>query len=191
MPCRCAPPVKGRLVARLGPGGFALVYSAVSAAALGWLIMAARHAPVVPLWGWAPWQRPVAQAAMLAACLLVALAAFVPNPLSFGGWRNARSDPARPGIVGLTRHPFLAALVMWAAGHGPANGDLAQVLMFAGLAGFAALGMAMINRRNRRVLGVETWHRLCPARANLPPRLALWWGTGGAPLGDRSPAVWP
>ena len=192
------PAIKRRIVTRFGAGGFGLAYSAVSVLALGWLIIASGRAPFVPLWDWAAWQRPVAQAAMTAACLLIAFAAYTPNPLSFGGWRNDRFDPVRPGIVGLVRHPFLAALVLWAAGHLPANGNLAQALMFAGFAGFAALGMAMINRRRRRELGAAELARLTAGRAHLPASwpvrllagLALWVGLAALHPWLLGPSVW-
>lgn len=121
----------------------------------------------MPLWDPAPWHRHLAQGAMLAAYLLVALAAFTPNPLSFGGWRNDRFDPAHPGIVGLVRHPLIPALALWALGHLSANGDLAHALMFGGFAGFALFGMAMIDRRRRRDLGTEGWCRLAHGAAHL------------------------
>lgn len=148
--------------------GFALIglgFLAIAAAAAGWISDAgARH-----LW-------------LAGACLLIAFAAFTPNPLSFGGWRNERFDPARPGIPGLIPHPFLVALVLWAAGHLPANGDLAHALIFAGFAGFAALGMAMIDYRRRRALGLAAFARLTAGRPHLPAQwplrllggLALW-----------------
>lgn len=193
------PAIKRRIVARIGANGFTLAYSAVSVLALGWLIIAAGRAPFIALWDWAAWQRPVAQAAMLGACLLIAFAALAPNPLSFGGWRNERFDPARPGIVGLIRHPFLAALVLWAAGHLPANGDLAHALMFAGFAGFAALGMAMIDRRRRRALGPAAFARLTAGRPHLPARwplrllagLALWLALGAIHPWLLGPSVMP
>ncbi|HMO09174.1 MAG TPA: NnrU family protein [Paracoccaceae bacterium] len=193
------PWIKGWLVARLGAGGFGLAYSAVSVAALAWLIVAAGRAPWVPLWDAAAWQRAFAQGATLAACLLIAFAAFAPNPLSFAGWRNARFEPDRPGIVGLLRHPFLAALVLWAAGHVPANGDLAHALMFGGFAAFAALGMAMIDRRRRRELGTADWARLTSGRITLPPAwpvrlaagLGLWWVLAALHPILIGPAVWP
>lgn len=193
------PGVKARLVRWLGTGGFGLAYGAVSLAALGWLIVAAGRAPFVPLWDGATWHRPFAQGAMLAACLLIALAALAPNPLSFGGWRNDRFDPARPGVAGLVRHPWLAALVLWSAGHLPANGDLAQALMFAGFAGFAVLGMVMIDRRRRRAFGPAAWARLAGGRASPPPfwplrlagGLALWWALATLHPSVIGPAVWP
>lgn len=193
------PRVRTRLVAVLGRGGFGLAYSAVSVAALSWLIVAAGRAPFVPLWDWAPWQRPVTQAVMLAACLVLAMAALAPNPLSFGGWRNDRFDPARPGIAGLLRHPFLVALMLWALGHLPGKGDLAHALMFAGFAGFAGLGMAMIDRRRRREIGAGEWARLTAGRGHLPPLwpvrlaagLALWAGLVVIHPWLIGPVVWP
>lgn len=193
------PPVRARLVARLGPRGYALAYSAVSVLALAGLIVAAGGAPWVPLWDAAPWHRPVAQAATLAACLIAALAAFAPNPLSFGGWRNDRFVPDRPGIAGWLRHPFLAALALWAAGHVPANGDLAHLLMFGGFAGFAVLGMVLIDRRRRREAGADEWRRLAAGRGHLPPRwplrlaagLALWAALANLHPMVIGPAVWP
>lgn len=177
------PAVKALLVGRLGRGGYGIAYSAVSLAALAWLIVAAGRAPHVELWARAPWQVHLAQAAMALACLIAALGIGAPNPFSFGGARNDRYDPARPGIVGLTRHPVLAALALWALGHLAPNGDLAHALMFGGFAAFALIGMGMIDRRRRQEMGAE-WHRLQPARtlrgAGNPWRwlaaAALWWG---------------
>lgn len=157
------PALKTRLVGAFGRIGYGLAYSAVSLAALAWLIVAAGRAPYVELWSWAPWQVHVTQAAMALACLIAALGIGAPNPFSFGGAQNERFDPARPGIVGLTRHPVLAALGLWAAGHMVPNGDLAHVLMFGGFAAFAVIGMGAIDRRRRRAMGAD-WHRLQPAR---------------------------
>lgn len=161
------PPVRRWLVARLGPAGFGLAYSALSLAVLAWLFLAARAAPFVPLWHPPAWAAHVTLLAMLLACQAVAFAAFRPNPLSFAGWNNAGFDPRAPGIVGWLRHPVLAALGLWAAGHLVANGGLAHVLMFGGFAGFALLGMALIDRRRRRELGPQVWARMvAEARAH-------------------------
>jgi uncharacterized membrane protein len=154
------PPVRPWLVARLGHAGFGLAYSVLSLAVLAWLFVAARAAPFVPLWQPPFWAAHVTLLAMILACLALAFAAFRPNPLSFAGWRNARFDARAPGIVGWLRHPVLAALGLWAAGHLAANGDLAHVLMFGGFAGFALFGMAMIDRRRRREMGNEAWREL-------------------------------
>lgn len=164
------PRVRAALVARLGRGGFGLAYSALSLAALAWLIDAARRAPHVVLWAWAPWQNLVPLVLMLPVCLIVALTIGRPNPFSFGGAHGKRFDPARPGLVRWTRHPLLVALALWAFAHVIPNGDLAHALLFASFAAFALLGGRMIDRRKRR----ET----DPERA----RLAAAAGAGSARL---------
>lgn len=47
----------------------------------------------------APWQPLVTLALLLAACLILGLAVARPNPFSFGGVRNARFEPAKPGLL--------------------------------------------------------------------------------------------
>lgn len=161
------PPLRPWLRARLGPGGFTLAYSALSLAVLVWLIGAAGRAPHLPMWDWAPWQLHVPLIVMLPVCLILALAVARPNPFSFGGARNDRFDPARPGIVRLTRHPLLLALVLWAAAHVVPNGDLAHVILFGSFALFALLGGRLVDRRKQGELGAD-WQRLRAGIASAP-----------------------
>lgn len=173
------PPVKAWLQARLGRGGFGLAYGALSLGVLGWLIVAAERAPFVPLWTWAPWQNLVPLAVMLPVCLIVALSLAHPNPLSFGGAGNHRFDPARPGLVRLTRHPPLLALGLWAGAHVVPNGDLAHVALFGTFALFAFLGMRLMDRRKRREMGVARWQHLARAVAAQPWRAVMRIPAGG------------
>ncbi|PIE13591.1 MAG: NnrU family protein [Rhodobacterales bacterium] len=162
------PNVKGRIVRRIGPVGFTLAYSLLSLFVLGWVIVAAGRAPVVLLWGWAPWQNLVPLLGMALASGITALALGRPNPLSFGGARNDRFDPAAPGIVGWVRHPILAALLLWSGAHIVPNGNLAHVILFGSFAGFSLLGMRLIDRRKRRTLG-DDWARLAATSRNIQP----------------------
>jgi uncharacterized membrane protein len=165
------PAVRRRLVGLLGERGYLVGYSLASIAVLAWLIVAAGRAPFVLLWGYAAWQAWVVNLAMPFACILIASAVAAPNPLSFGG--SARGfDPAHPGIAGVSRHPLLLALALWAGAHVAANGSLAHALLFGSFAGFALLGMRIIDRRKRRQLGVQEWRRLA-ARTSLWPFAAL------------------
>lgn len=161
------PPVRPWLVRRLGAAGFGAAYSVLSLGVLAWLIGAAGRAPHVPLWPWAPWQNHVVLTMMLPVCLILALSVARPNPFSFGGARNDRFDAGRPGLVRLTRHPLLLALALWAGAHLLANGDLAHVVLFGTFAGFALLGMRLVDRRRRRELG-DTWDALDAARRRAP-----------------------
>jgi uncharacterized membrane protein len=169
------PPVRPWLRARLGKAGFGIAYSALSLGVLAWLIGAAGRAPFVPLWPWTAWQNLVPLAVMLPVCLIVALAVARPNPFSFGGVRNHRFDPARPGIVRVSRHPLLLALALWAAAHTVPNGDLAHVLLFGTFSVFAHLGGRLIDRRRRRWMP-ERWDNLDAACRSSPriPRPACW-----------------
>lgn len=165
------PPARPWLVARLGHAGFALGYSALSLGVLAWLIGAAGRAPYLPIWPWAPWQNHVVLTVMLPVCLILALAIARPNPFSFGGVGNDRFNPARAGIVRVTRHPLLLALALWAGAHLLANGDLAHAILFGTFAAFAVLGMCMVDRRRQREMGAD-WGRLHAATRAAPLRPA-------------------
>ena len=162
------PGAKARLVGLLGSRGFGLAYSALSLAMLTVLIRAAGAAPHLPLWYQAGWHRHVAQAGMLTVCLILAFSIARPNPFSFGGARNDTFDPHRAGIVRWTRHPILLALALWAGVHLLANGDLAHLILFGVLGGFAIAGQWLIDRRKRRDLGPAHWAALEAARKAAP-----------------------
>lgn len=162
------PAIKGPVSARIGARGFTVVYSALSLGILAWLIGAAGRAPYVGLWPQSGWQNWVTIVAMLPVCLILATAIGRPNPFSFGGARNDRFDAHSPGTVRLTRHPLLVALGAWAAAHIIPNGDLAHVILFGLFAGFAVLGMRIIDRRKKRLMGRDQWHDLRAAVARAP-----------------------
>ncbi len=154
------PPIKGRIVGRIGARGFALAYSVLSVAVLAWLVVAAARAPFVELWPRQPWQGWVPIAAMLPVSLVLALTLGRPNPLSFGGANNAAFDTARPGLIAWMRHPVLVALLLWSLAHMVPNGDLAHVVLFGLFAAFSALGMRLIDARKQREMGQQAWQAL-------------------------------
>ncbi|QYX56199.1 NnrU family protein [Roseovarius sp. SCSIO 43702] len=162
------PPVRARGTAMLGARGYMLAYSALSLGMLALLIHAAGRAPYVELWPQMMWQRHVVHLGMLVVCLLLGLSIAQPNPFSFGGAKSRVFDPERPGIVGWVRHPLLVALALWAGLHLLPNGDLAHVLLFGVLGGFALMGGRLVDRRKRRELGTEKWTRLRQAVRDAP-----------------------
>ncbi|WP_232301557.1 NnrU family protein [Altererythrobacter epoxidivorans] len=139
----------------MGTGGFTFAYSVLSIGVLTWLISAAGRAPFVSLWYWQPWHNHVVSTIMLVVCLILALAIGRPSPFSLGGSENVAFDPDRPGIVGVMRHPLLAAIAFWALAHVFANGDLAHLIMFGTFAAFAMTGGSIIDRRKKRLMGAE------------------------------------
>lgn len=156
------PALRRPLVRLCGEAAFTLGYSVVSIAVLAWLVGAAGRAPSLPLWGWAAWQAWVPNIAMPLAFVLLALGAGIPNPFSIGGARSGLYDPARPGVLALTRHPVLWGVTLWAGAHVPPNGDLAHVLMFGGFALFGLVGMRALDGRRRRGWGEARWDAMAP-----------------------------
>jgi uncharacterized membrane protein len=163
-------------VAWLGRGAYLALYSLLSIALLVWVIAAARRAPHIPLWEPAAWQALVPLLVMPFAVWLLIAGLAEPNPFSIS---LRASDPdIRPGAAAaVTRHPVLWALLLWAASHIPANGDLVSLILFGGMALLAAAGLAGLDRRARRRLGEGRWHR-CAAETSLVPFVALF--AGGA-----------
>lgn len=154
------PRLRPALVSLLGQRGYVTLYSCASVAVLAWLIAARGRAPYLPLWDWAAWQAWVPNVAMPFACVLLALGIGIPNPFSIGGARPERFDAARPGILGVTRHPVLVGITLWAASHIPPNGDLASVTLFGAFALMGLVGMGALDRRRRRAWGREAWLRM-------------------------------
>ncbi|MCH7539311.1 MAG: NnrU family protein [Proteobacteria bacterium] len=142
--------LRGALAKRLSEGGFLVLYSAVAAATLIWLIIAYRDAPYVELWPTAAWARYLPLVVMPFASVLVVCAATTRNPTMVGGeMLGTDGDPA-PGIMKVTRYPFMWSVVLWAAAHMVPNGDAATVILFSSLLALALAGMALIDRKRQR-----------------------------------------
>lgn len=161
------PPVRPLLIRILGLRGYFVGYSVLSVLVLVWLIVAAGRAPyvgVIPpleVFRWAP------LIAMPVVCALAVAGISLVNPLSFGGMGRGAFDPARPGILAVSRHPLLLALLLWSLAHLLANGDLAHVLLFGLFAGFSGVGMVLIDRRIQRQIGLAAWQGLAQGTARL------------------------
>ncbi len=165
------PAVRGRLVALLGRGPYLAIYSFVSIALLGWVIVAAQRSETVPLWDPAPWQWWAPLIVMPFAFWLLLAGLLEPNPLSV----SLRASPAdgEPGaIVAVTRHPVLWGFLLWALAHIPPNGDLVSVILFVGMAALAALGLPLVDRKVQRRVGKKAWTRIA-ARTSVVPFAAL------------------
>lgn len=148
--------LKGWLVPRIGRGPYLAAYSAVSLALLAWLIETARAAPYLPLWDPAPWQAWVPLAVMPIAFVLLVAGLVQPNPLSV----TLRTGETPGAVVAITRHPVLWGFLLWALAHVPPNGDVVSLVLFGGMALFAAAGMPVLDRRARARLGEVRWRAL-------------------------------
>ncbi|WP_170348004.1 MULTISPECIES: NnrU family protein [Ruegeria] len=168
------PVVRGRLIDVMGRRGYFTAYSALSLLVLGWLIVAAAQAPYVEVIPPLPILRWVPLLTMPVVCWLAVAGLTIQNPFSFGGLGHRRFDPENPGILRATRHPLLAAMMLWALAHLLANGSLSHVILFGLFAGFAAWGMALIDQRKARDMGIE-WVRLSRNTARFSLRAPQPW----------------
>lgn len=151
-----APALRRKAIDALGRQAYLIAYSALSIGLLIWLIAAALAAPTATLWTLSPALTLVPIVVMPVACILFVGGVLTPNPLSIS-LRLRPLDPARPGFIGITRHPILWSFSLWAASHIAPNGNVVAVSLFGGLALYALGGMWLADRRARLRLTSATW----------------------------------
>jgi uncharacterized membrane protein len=113
--------------------------------------MAARYVPLVVM--------PVVT--VLLVCGLT-----TKNPTAMYWEKPGDGDPV-PGILKITRHPVMWAVVLWAFAHMAPNGDMGSVIFFTAFATMAAVGMGAIGRRRQRLMG-DAWGAIAATTSNLP-----------------------
>jgi uncharacterized membrane protein len=159
-----ATPLRGATVRRLGEGAYQGLFSLASLAALVWMGLEYKRAPFEGLW---PGLRLVPIAVLPVALVLLACGALARNPTAAGQASALRhEDPAR-GIIRITRHPVMWAIMLWAAAHLLAIGSLQAVIFFGGLLLLAGAGTTLQDARKAAQLG-EDWKRFAALTSNVP-----------------------
>lgn len=157
-------PLRGTIAGALGERAWLGLYSLAAFATIGWMAWAYGKAPFHPLW---PGLRLLPLAVMPVALLLLVAGLMTRNPSAVrqeGALKYA--EPAR-GMIRVTRHPVMWSIMLWAASHILARGDLASLVFFGGFLLVAALGTFLIDARKARALG-EDWKRFAAATSNVP-----------------------
>jgi uncharacterized membrane protein len=106
------------------------------------------------------------------AFLLGVQGLLAPNPASVRQESAAASEGTVKGVLRITRHPFLWGVMIWAAFHLAANGDLASVIFFGTFLVLACIGTHLIDAKRRRKLGA-VWQSYSYKTSNLPFAAAL------------------
>ena len=139
-------PLRPLLVNAIGEWPYRGAYSLVALVTLAWMGWAFANAPREPLWVGI---REMPYLVMPLAFMLIACG-YGRNPTMVGADRLLKSeDPAR-GIIRITRHPIMWGIMLWAASHILARGDLRSLIFFGGLLLVAALGTILMDARKRR-----------------------------------------
>ncbi len=160
-------PLRRGLISVVGKAPYIVGFSMMSLGLLGWVGVAYVNAPYIELWllpSFALWLPVLLMP--LASILLVAVFTN-PNPLSVA-LKSDGFNPARPGVVGITRHPLLAALLLWSGAHLIINGDLAALLLFGFFTIMPLTGPFSIEGRKKQKLGADEWARLSGPTSLVP-----------------------
>lgn len=181
-----SPPVRDRVVAAVGEERFRGLFALVALVALVWTVLAYRYAPFVAVWEPPPWTRWIPNLVLPLASVLVVAGVTTRNPTAVGGESVLEDPGGLRGVLTITRHPFLWGAGLWAVAHLAANGDLASILLFGGMAVLAFAGMPALDAKMRRRLDaawgpVAMTTSLVPFQAVLERRTRLdlagvgWW----------------
>ncbi|MFQ5786157.1 MAG: NnrU family protein [Alphaproteobacteria bacterium] len=160
-------PLRPVLIAHLGEGGFRALYATIALVTLVWLIAAYASAPRIVLWPDSAAARILPLVVMPFAAILVVCGLTTRSVTAIGGEAFAGGPAPAPGILKVTRHPFLWGVALWALVHIPPNGDVASLALFASFAGLAFAGMGHIDRRRAAALGAA-WGPIALTTSVLP-----------------------
>lgn len=123
---------RARVIARLGEGGYKILYALVSAAGLAlivWGFSQYRQFEWVNVWYPPKAMRHIALGLMLPAVILV-VASYI-----------------RGRIFTTLKHPMLTGVKLWAVLHLLANGDLGSIVLFGSILAWAVYDRISLKRR--------------------------------------------
>lgn len=164
--------VRQPIIDVLGENLFRGLYSLVALGSLVWTIAAYRAAPFTELWPVGAGLMHLPFLLMPVACVLV-VAGLTTRTVTMVGGEAMAGDPDRVvGIATITRHPFLWGVAFWAIAHIAANGDLAGLILFGGIAILAFGGMVHIDFRRSVALG-SGWGPIAMTTSAVPFLAAL------------------
>jgi uncharacterized membrane protein len=154
-------PLRPALVNAMGEWPYRGAYSMVALITLVWMAWAYAGAPREQLW---TGLREVPYVLMPLAFVLIACG-YWRNPTMVGADKLLKSeDPAR-GIIRITRHPIMWGLMLWAAAHIVARGDLKSLVFFGGFLLLALVGTLSIDARKR---ANPDWGRFAAVTSHVP-----------------------
>jgi uncharacterized membrane protein len=161
-------PLRAALVGRIGKRAYLGLYSLLAAVTIVWLVVAYNHASHAHfLWTPTPALRDVPFVVMPIAFTFMLGGFMTRNPTAVGQEGTVAQVGDGAGLLRITRHPFQWAVVMWAAAHMLANGDVASLLFFGSLGALSLWGTFLIDAKKARSLG-ERWTAFAHATSNVP-----------------------
>jgi len=154
-------PLRARLVGAMGEWPYRGAYSGLAFVTLGLMIWAYSGAPREALWAGVRWLPMV----VMPIAFVLITCGYFRNPTMVGADKLLRSeDPAR-GMIRITRHPIMWGVMLWAAAHVLARGDVRSLVFFGGFLLVAAIGTLSLDRRKR---ANPDWGRFAAVTSHVP-----------------------
>ncbi len=157
-------PLRTLAVSAVGERAYLGLFSLASLGGLVWMSTAFARAPAEALW---PGLRLAPILALPFAFVLLACGLLARNPTLTGQAGALRHPEVARGILRITRHPVMWAIILWAGAHLLALGSLRAVVFFGGLLLLAAAGTTLQDARKAKSLG-DDWKRFAAVTSNLP-----------------------
>ncbi len=123
---------RAQAIVRLGEGTYKILYALISLAGLVLIVWGFAHYRAAGMWNvWEPptFLKHITIALMLPAVILV-VASYI-----------------RGRIFATLKHPMLAGIKLWAAGHLLANGDVGSIILFGSFLGWAVYDRISLKHR--------------------------------------------
>jgi uncharacterized membrane protein len=177
--------LRDAIVAGIGQGPYMGLFSLASLASLVWMGFAygaAHHGPDPVWWSATPTTKWIQLGITFLAFLLIVPGLLTPNPTSVRQEATLERPDAVKGVLRITRHPFLAGVALWAAGHMLVNGDLASLILFGALFVLAVFGPGSIDAKRKRALG-PAWDGFA-AQTSAAPFAAIAQGRQSLKIGE-------
>jgi uncharacterized membrane protein len=149
------------IVNRIGEWPYRGAYSLIALITLVWMGWAYANAPREQLWVGI---REIPYLVMPLAFVLIACGYFR-NPTMVGAEKLLKSEEPARGMIRITRHPIMWGIMLWAAAHILARGDLKSLIFFGSLLALSAIGTVLMDARKK---SNPDWPRFAAVSSNLP-----------------------
>ena len=154
-------PLRPALINTLGVWPYRAVYSLVALVTLVWMAWAYLHAPHVQLWT----RMPMLPYVLMPVTFILLACGYYRNPTAVGAEKLLRSEEPARGIIRITRHPIMWGIMLWAAAHIAARGDLKSLVFFGGFLLLAIVGTVSMDARKREN---PDWPRFAAVTSHIP-----------------------
>ena len=154
-------PLRPVLVKAIGEWPYRGLYSLVALAAIAWMGYAYGNAPREPLWTGLRFL-PVA---VMPIAFILLICGYARNPTMIGADKLLKSEEPARGMIRITRHPIMWALILWSGAHLIARGDLGSVIFFGSFLLLAGAGTLTLDSRKK---SNPDWVRFAALTSNVP-----------------------